>query len=316
MSSRFNKYGSATATEVQHDIPSGQFTRLDLPGQISVQDLIGAYYQYGSAYRIENSGHGKFAAKWDKWNYTPPIGGGGGGTYRYVSTTLIGIFDTFEERRLAVNAALGYDYGAIYYDYYYQDRNLVYGASYAYVNIWRVDTSVNTHSLSVTKPCYLDLLNGYYLDKRSRAELSKLKPKKNQLLEIGYYRENPNEPVSGLRSIDWFQYTIDLQKDKPIYLPIEGCVLGTLWISDSEVKSQLRSMSNKSNEYAVSDYFTEAVPSLFNYWMSLYETEDAKQLPIGEGSLIVNSFTHKVSSTIRRLGANNDVWKNANIVSI
>jgi hypothetical protein len=143
---------------------------------------------------------------------------------------------------------------------------------------------------------------------------SKLKPKKTQLLEIGYYRENLTEGINGLKSIDWFSYAINLEKDKPIYLPIDGCVLGTLWVSDAEVKSQLRSMSNKSDEYPVSHYFPESVPSLFNFWTSLYEIEDSKQLPIGAGSLIVSSITNKVSSTIKILGANNDVWKNAPIV--
>jgi hypothetical protein len=202
----------------------------------------------------------------------------------------------------------------IFYDYYYQARNLVYGASYAYVNIWRVDTNTNAHSIYATKPCYIDLLSGYYLDKRIPAKLSKLKPKKNQLLEIGYYRRNDTEVIDKLISIDWFSYAINVEKDKPIYLPIEGCVLGTLWVSDAEVKFQLKSMSNTSNQYAVSDYFPEAVPSLFNYWMSLYQAEDTKQLPVGAGSLIASGFTQKLSSTIRILGANNDVWENANIV--
>jgi hypothetical protein len=152
------------------------------------------------------------------------------------------------------------------------------------------------------------------LDQRSPAKLSKLKPKKTQLLEIGYYRQNSNEPVSMLRSIDWFEYQIEVEKDREIYLPIDGCVLGTLWISDPQIESQIRSMPNKPDEYAVSDYFPSAVPALFSHWQSLYDIEDAKTLPVGTGSLISESETHQVSSTLRILGANNDVWHNASIV--
>jgi hypothetical protein len=191
----------------------------------------------------------------------------------------------------------------------------VWIAGYQYVNVWRIERNITPKLISATKPCYTDLLQGYYLDVRLPAKLSKLKPKKTELLEVGYYRGNSTESISGLRSIDWFNYTIEVKKDKPIYLPIEGCVLGTLWISDPAIEAQLRAMPNDSTEYAVSDYFPSSVPALFSYWMGLYAIEDAKILPVGTGSLISESETHQVSSSLKILGANNDVWKNANIVN-
>jgi hypothetical protein len=315
MSSRFNQYGSATATEIEHDIPSGYFDGLDRGGTTYITSLIGRY-QNRQTYYVESNGHGKYSAKWiRRGGYWHGRYGLPAGNYSSSGLVLIGIFDSFTELQSAVDAALGYHYTTYFADYVTDEFDKVWTASYDYVNIWRIDTSTNSHSILVSKPCYLDLLNGYYLDKRTPAKLSKLKPKKTQVLEIGYYRENVYESVSGLRSIDWFSYAIDLEKDKPIYLPIEGCVLGTLWVSDADVKSQLNSMPNKSDEYPISDYFPEAVPSLFNYWTSLYEAENSKQLPIGEGSLIISSITQKVSSTIRILGANNNVWKNADIIN-
>ena len=314
MSNRFNQYGSATATEIQHDIPSGSFDGLDRGGTTYVTSLINNY-QNRQTYYVESNGHGKYSAKWIRsggyWHgrYGLPAG-----NYPSSGLVLIGIFDSFTELQSAVDAALGYHYTTYFADYVTDEFDKVWTASYDYVNVWRIDTSTNSHSILVAKPCYLDLLNGYSLDPRIRGKLAKLKPKKTQLLKIGYYRQNSTEPVSGLSSIDWFSYAIEVEKDREIYLPIDGCVLGTLWISDPQIESQIRSMSNKVNEYAVSDYFPDSVPALFSHWQSLYAIEDVKPLPVGAGSLISESETHQVSSTLRILGANHNVWKNGNIV--
>lgn len=315
MSSRVNKYGYATATEVEHDIASGEFDGLDRGGEIYVNSLL-RNYRNREIFQIEYANHDKYVAKWYRRggsptypNTLPP------GNYSPSSgIILIGIFDSFNDLQTAVDTALGYHFTTFAADYFGDYFDKVWIASYQYVNVWRIDTTTSAYSISPQKPCYIDLLKGYQLDTRVPAKLSKLKPNKTQALQIGYYRENPLEPISGLRSIDWFSATVDLEKDQTIYLPINDCVLGTLWVSDPNVKSQLILMSNKPDEYAVSDYFPESVPSLFDHWMALYQVEDTKALPVGDGSLISNSITQKTSSTLRLLGANNDVWHNANIV--
>lgn len=314
MSSRGNLYGYATTTEIQHDIPSGYFVNLNVGGQMRVNSLIGGY-RNGQLYYIESAGHAKYAAKWYRtagyWHgrYGLPAG-----NYPSSGLVLIGIFNTFPELESAVDAALGYHYTTYFADYPTDEFDKVWVGSYIYVNIWRIDRTTKGNSISVKKPCYLDLVQGYYLDDRTPAKLAKIKPKKNQLLQIGYYRQNHQEPVAGLISIDWFSYGINLEKDKQIYLPIHGCVLGTLWISDPQIESQISLMPNQADEYSVSDYFPSAVPDLFSHWESLYAAEDAKIFPVHPGSLITESESHQVSSTLKILGANNDVWKNGTVV--
>jgi hypothetical protein len=473
MSSRSNEYGYATTIEVEHDIPAGIFNGLDRGGEIYVDTLL-SNYQNHEIYHFQNAGHSKYAAKWLRrggfWSGEdtglPP------GNYPSSGLVLIGTFDSWIDLQSATDAALGYHFTTYAADYFNDDFDKVWIASYQYVNVWIIERNITPKLISATKPCYTDLLQGYYLDLRLPAKLSKLKPKKTELLTVGYYRENPSEganrhgsisnrwfsyrikvkkdtpiylpipgfsfgtlwasdpeievqiratpfyagsvrivptqnqllevgyyrenlskpantngslssrwfsyrievnkdtpiylpipgfafgtlwasdpeievqiratpfnagsvrivptqnellevgyyrdnstkSIRGLRSIDWFSYTIEVKKDKPIYLPIKGCVLGTLWISDPAIESQLRAMQNDSTEYAVSDYFPSAVPALFSYWMGLYSIEDAKILPVGTGSLISESETRQVSSSLKILGANNDVWKNANIV--
>jgi hypothetical protein len=315
MSNRFNQYGVVTAIEVEHNIPSGRFDGLYRYGSIQFINLIGSY-ERSDNFHVESTGRGKFAAKWFRVGGYPPDGSGvPPGFYSSSGIVFIGIFDDFSELRAAVDIALGYQFTNYASEYFGDFFDKVWIAAYPYVNIWRVDKNTEGHSISATKPCYMDLLNGYYLDERIPCKLSQLKPNKTQLLEIGYYRNNHSESISELKSIDWFSYEIEIEKDKDIYLPIDDCVLGTLWISDPQIEAQIRSMSNKPTEYSVSDYFPDKVTSLFNHWMSLYTRENTKGLPIGLGILTISGVTNQISSTIRILGANNNIWKNANVVN-
>jgi hypothetical protein len=172
MSSRSNRYGSATATEIQHDIASGYFIGLERGGTTYVGSLLDQY-RNRQIYYIESSGHGKYSAKWFRsggyWHgrYGLPAG-----NYPSSGLVLIGIFDSFSELQIAVDGALGYHYTNYLADYPTDEFDKVWTASYDYVNVWRIETSTNGQSISADKPCYIDLLNGYTLDERIPAKLS------------------------------------------------------------------------------------------------------------------------------------------------
>lgn len=309
MGNKSSTYGNATGVEVAHDIPSATFTNLDGAGEIRLSSLLDRYYGINSDYLVVLGTHSKWIAKWCKFSYNPQTT-----TWTYLSTSIIGIFDSYTERQLAVNAALGRPY-TIYNDYFYKDTDLVYGAAYSYVNVWKITSETTGHNLSATKPTYMDLINGYALDTRSFPKVGKITPTKNQTLKLAYYRENTTETYPDLRSIDFYHYDLELTKGQSIYLPIERPVMGTLWVDDANIEAQLRAQSNAATEYPVSSYFPDNVPTLFSGWNALYTAKESQQLPSGGGSLISTSTTTQTSAIVKILGANNNVWNNGTAVN-
>jgi hypothetical protein len=315
MGNKNNTFGNATATAVEMDIPAGSFGNIGQAGAIINDSKIAHYQQFGTHFHVEYAGHGKFAAKVDRYTADPSD------PYRtfniYVSTTTIGVFDSRFERQAAVNAAVGTGSGVdvpIFADYFGDYQYRVYGAEYPYVNIWLLNTNTHSNTLTFAKPCYTDLVGGYVLDPRGLPQVGKVTPTTSKLLKLSYYRANPSESIPGLQSIDFYHYEIEIVKGKPIYLPIEHPVMGTLTIDDSDIESQIRAMSRPDTEYPLSVYFPNSIPDLFGHWEGLYAAEEAKALPVSAGSLISTSESHQTSATVKILGANNNVWNNGTVV--
>jgi hypothetical protein len=167
---------------------------------------------------------------------------------------------------------------------------------------------LNSPPPALLKPNYLDLLQGYRGDPRDIPHFPRVKPNYTGLLTISYYRENTSESIPELRSINWYRYNIEVEKDKKIYLPILGCVLGTLTINNPDIKQQINLLSTQTNRYPYKYLFEENVADLFLTWESLYTA--SLSLPTMPGQIIEDSVYHQLSRTIRVLGANNDIWHN------
>jgi hypothetical protein len=153
-------------------------------------------------------------------------------------------------------------------------------------------------------PCYRDLVGGYGLDNRSIPNNPWIVPTETKQITIKYYKENKLEQIPNLKSICWMVYKCDLVKGQKYYLPIEDCVLGTLYCSSSDVKNLISSMTSESGDYEWSDLLPESIPSLFSNWQSICDTANIHP---------VDSFTFPETRILRKIAANNDVWNNATL---
>ncbi len=161
------------------------------------------------------------------------------------------------------------------------------------------------------KPSYMDLLDGYAHDSRSIPNQLKVIPDYSGELSIGYYRES-SEPIPGLRTIDWFDYGIDVIEKKPIYLPITNCALGTLWVSNLEIENQIKLKPTLLGQYSYRSLFPEGVSNLFAEWEVIYQ--DSRNQPVLAGTILQTNIYHQISKTINILGANNNVWNNGQAI--
>ena len=135
------------------------------------------------------------------------------------------------------------------------------GKDYYYIIVyWTLDRYLvtNVSVFQPPKPNYLALLHGYPLDTRTVPSKPKIIPSITEDITIGYYRQNPYENI-GFASIDWMTYNVELTKNKPIYLPIIDCVLGTFYCSSQAVLSKISNLPTLSNRYAYSDYLPTAI---------------------------------------------------------
>jgi hypothetical protein len=155
-------------------------------------------------------------------------------------------------------------------------------------NLYQIPTIIE----EVTKPIYIDLLSGYAEDSRTIADKPIIDIDEPKTIKISYYRENKTEPIPQLRSIDWMTYFIDLVVGLNT-LPIFDCVLGTLIVSDSVIKSKISQLTTINQKYPHKYYFSEHLPELFNQWYQIA----GMTLPIAQGNL-------------RIIGANNNHWNN------
>ena len=161
---------------------------------------------------------------------------------------------------------------------------------------------------TLLKPNYLDLLQGYNGDIRDIPNFPRVSPNYTGTLTISYYRENTSESIPDLRSINWYHYEIRVEKARKVYLPILGCVLGTLTISNPDIKQQINSLSTPTDQYPYKYLFKENIADLFVIWESLYTS--SLSLPTVPGQIIEDDVYHQLSRTIRVLGANNNIWHN------
>lgn len=159
-----------------------------------------------------------------------------------------------------------------------------------------------------SKPTYMDLLKGYNLDVRNVPSFPEIIPTQNEVITIQYYRENDLEPILNLRSIDWLTYKCILTKGVPIKLPIEQCVLGTLYCDDASVLSQISSLSSLANFYDWSDLFPQSLPDLFAYWTTLYNIASISP-PIPAAAINIET-SMEIGRMLRTIGANNNHWNN------
>ncbi len=144
------------------------------------------------------------------------------------------------------------------------------GLFYAYLQInfwdtvgygmfWNFYKQIIDTQVPKREPSYIDLVDGY--DRLIKPKHPRIVPKFSGKLSIGYYRPNRLEPIPTLTSIDWFEYQIEVIKDRPIHLPIEDVVLGTLWISDVRITNQIKALPTIADGYDWGDLFPENVNS-------------------------------------------------------
>lgn len=161
----------------------------------------------------------------------------------------------------------------------------------------------------IDNPKYIDLLKGYVLDDRLIPKSFNVTPDFTGMLTVGYYRENDYEPIPGLRSIDWHSFSIEVIKGKAISLSVTGLVLGTLFVNNTSLKSQLINLITLPDTYPYRFLFYENLGSLFAEWNSLYIANIP--IPALPGTLLKSEVVTTTSRIIRRLGANNNFWNNA-----
>jgi hypothetical protein len=177
-----------------------------------------------------------------------------------------------------------------------------------YGTFWNFYRQIIDTQIPKREPNYIDLLDGY--EDLLKPNNPHVVPTFSGELSIGYYRPNRLEPILGLRSIDWIEYQIEVTKDRPIYLPIKDVVLGTLWISNPTIASQIRALPTIAGGYTWGDLFPENVDPLFTKWRSQYN----EPLPTYSGDILIETIYSPPIVTVRRLGANNDVWHNGTTI--
>jgi hypothetical protein len=163
----------------------------------------------------------------------------------------------------------------------------------------------------VIKPNYIDLLKGYQFDTRTIDNFPSLILTENKTCKIQYYQCNDLESIPNLKSIDWRTFQVDIKKNVPIKLPINSCVLGTLYIDDPVVANTLLTLPDSPGKYPYRDFFPEAIPDLFENWQSLIPPPPPP-LPTPPENAINVQFTlsNQVDRIIHTLPANNNIWNN------
>jgi hypothetical protein len=192
--------------------------------------------------------------------------------------------------------------------FYYAFLDVWFWNISGYGRFWNFYKQIIHAQIPKKEPNYIDLLNGY--DHLLKPKNPKIVPKFSSKLSIGYYRPNRSEPILGLSSIDWFEYQIEVIKDRPIILPIDDVVLGTLWISNLTIANQIKALPNILGSYDWGDLFPENIDVLFVRWRSQYH----QPLPTYSGDILIETTYSPPIVTVRRLGANNNIWKNGSIV--
>jgi hypothetical protein len=178
-----------------------------------------------------------------------------------------------------------------------EDRRLIGSGIFPQTaNLYGINTSTVNH------PCYGDLVGGYTLDDRSIPDNPQIVATETKQVIIKYYKQNKLEKIADLKSICWMVYKCDFTKGNNYHLPIEDCVLGTLYISDSNILNLLSSLPTESGRYAWSDLLPQSIPGLFAHWEYLSTIESA---------IPANSFVFTEIKILRKIAANNDIWENA-----
>jgi hypothetical protein len=197
-------------------------------------------------------------------------------------------------------------------------------AYYRYDKFAEWDSKLNFHRIIgessnaglPVKPNYIHLLNGYPLDDRTKLSRVEIVPAETKTINLEYYQQNTFEPVPGLRSIDVSYYQVDLIKDKPCVLPINDCVMGTLYCDDSDTINLISNFS-KPNQYDGRYFFEANLPELFSGWDALYNTAlNAPLLPPAVTFTPIETlyaYQVEIDRKLRTIGANNDCWNNRSI---
>jgi hypothetical protein len=168
------------------------------------------------------------------------------------------------------------------------------------------------------KPCYLDLITGYRLDKRKIPQQISIESSIDKVVKLGFYRNNPYEQVDNLTSINYTEKQIKLKQNTEEIVDVKGLVLGTLWTNDPNITIKPLSVGSGSYELVKMIYNAGNIASLFAYWETLYNAEVAKQVekppfdPVGKTLLKETVYT-SVNGDLKLLAANNDYWHNATL---
>lgn len=179
-------------------------------------------------------------------------------------------------------------------------------------------TDETIESTFLEKPCYLDLVTGYRLDKRKIPQQISVKSSIDKVIALGFYRNNPYEQVNDLTAIDYAEKRITLKGNVEKLVDVEGLVLGTLHASDLNIVINSSPSGSGFYELAQMAYDSGNIASLFAYWLTLYDEEVAKQVakppfdPIGK-TLLKEVIYTSTNGELKLLAAFNDHWHNATL---
>jgi hypothetical protein len=133
-------------------------------------------------------------------------------------------------------------------------------------------------------------------------------------VQISYYRPNRLESVPNITSLDWMSYTVSIDKNKSIALPLIDVVFGSLVIDGdldlvNAVKTSLNSIESE-NEYRWGSYFAENINTTVGEWKTIYDGFNSS-IPSLPGTIFGRNYREYNSDPITRvLSANNNAWNN------
>jgi hypothetical protein len=176
------------------------------------------------------------------------------------------------------------------------------------------------HDLKAECPNYSDLIGNYLADKRIRPpDNPVITLSKSGKVNIGYYHRNQYEPIPNLISIDWMEYTVEIERGKLVSLPIIDPVFGTLVISGSdelvtEIQDKLSEISLPVDRYSYIYYlYSGSTPAVWTEWITIYNSVVLPPKPVGITNFAKRDYLEYSQPIFRVLAANNNVWDNTTL---
>jgi hypothetical protein len=163
------------------------------------------------------------------------------------------------------------------------------------------------HGLKPKIPNYSDLIGNYLADNRTRPpDNPSITLSKSGKVNISYYRRNPYEPIPALISIDWMEYTVEIEQDKSVISGSDELV--------TEIQDKLSKISLPVDRYSYSYYlYSGNTPAVWNEWLTIYNSVVLPPKPVSITNFSDRDYLEYSQPIFRVLAANNNVWNNSTV---